>query len=283
MIQILSYIFYFVASSAGPIWRRYLIKKKDPSNLGQVNLAFKVILITAIVGLFLPIFSPFYISGNIFYLIILSLVCGLAGMGYFILSFVAQKHVEAGVTNLIINVYTPITIVLATFFLHERLTVMQIAGTVLLLVAMIIVSKKHRTGRFHFDKSFLMMLASGVLLGILLVAERALQKTTGFSAGTIFSWWTQCLFLGLAVLVTHSRHEYSKKDILLTGVISAIGSLSYVILVTVVGNLSLVSAVTTFKVVIVFMAAAVFLKERDDMPRKIIGSIIAVLGLFLMR
>jgi hypothetical protein len=39
------------------------------------------------------------------------------------------------------------------------------------------------------------MLLSGVFLGILLTAERALQKITGFSAGTMLSWWSQSLFL----------------------------------------------------------------------------------------
>ena len=126
------------------------------------------------------------------------------------------------------------------------------------------------------------MVASGISLGFVLVAERALQKTTGFSAGTIFSWVSQATFLGLATLFTKSKHEYSQKNIAITGILSAIGSLSYVILVTVVGNLSVVSAITTFKVIIVFILAAIFLKEREDLHRKILGSIIAVVGLLLM-
>jgi uncharacterized membrane protein len=43
-----------------------------------------------------------------------------------------------------------------------------------------------------------------------------------------------------------------------------------------------VSSITTFKVVIVSVAAALFLNEKEDLPRKIIGSIIAVIGLLLM-
>ncbi len=283
MTIFLSYIFFFIASAVGPLWRRYLMKKTNPDSLGQIHLAFNVILITAIVGSFLPFFKPFYISGDPLFLFSLALVSGLCGMGYFILSFMAQKHVEAGVTTLVLNIYTPVTIILATFFLHEALTGIQIIGTVLLLLAMVIVSKKHRVGRFRFDKYFLMMLASGVLLGFVLVAERALQKTTGFTAGTLFSWWSQVAFLGLAVLVTGSRHQYSRKNMLTTGAVSAVASLSYVILVTVVGNLSFVASVTTFKVVIIFIAAAIFLKEREDLPRKIIGSIIALAGLLLMK
>lgn len=186
----------------------------------------------------------------------------------FITSYTAQKHVEAGVTTLVSNIYTPVIIVLAT---------------ILLLIGILIVSKKHQIGKFKFDKYFLLMLLSGVMLGISLTAERTLLKTTGFTAGTIFSWWAQCLVLGIAVLITKNKNVYSKKDIAITGSLRFLQSLSWVILTFVVGNLSLVSSITTFKVVIIFIAAAIFLKERTDMPRKITGSLVALVGLLLMK
>ncbi|NTW14699.1 MAG: hypothetical protein HGA31_06790, partial [Candidatus Moranbacteria bacterium] len=55
------------------------------------------------------------------------------------------------------------------------------------------------------------------------------------------------------------------------------------VLLFAVGNLSLVSAVTTFKVVIIFVFAAIFLKEREDLTRKIIGSLVSVAGLLMMK
>ena len=180
------------------------------------------------------------------------------------------------------NIYTPTTIVLATIFLNEGLTIKQIFGTILLLIGMVVVSKKHRIGRFKFDKYFLLMLLGGVMLGISLTAERALQKTTGFTGGTMLSWWMQCGFLGLATLITKNKNQYTKKDIMITGGLRFLQSLSWVILIFMVGNLSIVSSITTFKVVIVFIAAAIFLKERSDLPRKIIGSLVALAGLLLM-
>ena len=77
---------------------------------------------------------------------------------------------------MISNIYTPITIILATLFLHESLTLIQVAGTILLLIGMVIVSKKHKIGKFSFDKYFLLMALSGVVLGVCIIAERALQK-----------------------------------------------------------------------------------------------------------
>lgn len=283
MIVFFSYIFYFVAASASPLQRRWLATKKNIDNEGQIHFAFQVTFITVILSLLLPLFEPFRIQGDIYYLLGLSLICGLFGAGYFIFSYTAQKHVEAGVSSLVSNIYTPITIVLATVFLNEKLTLIQIFGTILLLIGMLIVSKKHRIGKFKFDKYFVFMILSGVMLGVCLVAERALMKITGFTAGTMFSWWAQCIFLGLITLITHNKSIYSKKDITITGVLRFFQSLSWVVLIFVVGNLSLVSAITTFKVVIVFIGGAIFLKEREDLLIKIIGSIIALAGLLLMK
>jgi drug/metabolite transporter (DMT)-like permease len=282
MAIILSYLFYFIASSSSSLQRRWLSTSKDKSWKEQTHFAFDVVLVLFLGSFLLPLFSPFYLAGDTSRIVILSLVCGVFGMGYFILNYIAQKHVDAAVTSVVSNIYTPVTIILSSLFLHEGLNGKQIIGTVLLLVALFVISKKHQVSRFRFDKYFWMMLVSGVLLGVLLVAERSLQKTTGLSASTMMSWGSQCLFLGLATLIARSRHTYTKKDVLFTGALKLLQGISYVTLVYVVGNLSLVSSITTFKVVIVFIAAVFFLKEKDHLKRKIFGSIIALIGLLLM-
>lgn len=283
MIILLSYIFYFIAASASPLQRRWLAKTKGGDSRNQINFAFKVTLVGVVLSLLIPFFSPFKLEGNPLIIFLLALTCGVFGAGAFVTSYVAQKHVEAGVSSLIANIYTPISIVLASLFLSEGLTQLQVVGTTLLLVAMVVVSKKHKIGRFRFDRYFLLSVAGGIMLGFCITAERALMKETGFTAGTMVSWWSQCAALGIAAYAVRSKHTYSRKDVLTTGVLRFLQSLSWVILLFVVGNLSVASSVTTFKVVIIFLAAAIFLREREDLPRKIFGSIIAVAGLLLMK
>jgi drug/metabolite transporter (DMT)-like permease len=283
MIVFFSYIFYFIAASASPLQRRWIAKTKNLENNGQIHFAFMTTLICSILSLFILFFQPFFILGNIFTIVILTLLCGVFGAGFYMSSYFAQRHVEAGVSSVISNIYTPITIILATFFLNEKLTLVQILGTLLLLAGMVIVSKKHRIGRFSFDKYFLLMLSSGVMLAVVLVSERAMVNMSGFAAGTMLSWWSTCLFLGLATLITKNKNVYSTKDIAITGILRFFQNLSWVMLVFVVGNLSLVSSITTFKVVLIFFLGATFLNEKEDLPRKIIGSIIALAGLLLMK
>ena len=277
------YLIYFVLTTVNALQRRFVIKKKNAQGVEQISFAFQVMAILVFASVVMQFFSPLYFSGNKVYLILLSMVCGVCGMGYFILNFSAQKHVDAGVSNVIVNIYTPITIILAFLFLGEGLTNTQILGTLLLMVSMFLVSKKHRLGAFRFDKYFWLMVLSGVSMGILLVAERALQKQTGLTGATMLSWGAQCFFLGLATLYFKSKHPYTNSEVLTTGILQVGSSMSYVVLLYIVGNLSLVSSITTFKIVAVFIGAALLLHEREDLPRKILGSVIAVIGLLLMK
>jgi drug/metabolite transporter (DMT)-like permease len=258
------------------------MREKGGDAKGQIQFAFHIFCILSVFSLLLLFFDLFSLHGNPYYLFLLSLTCAIFGALTSISAYVAQKHVEAGVTTLVSNIYTPITIVLSSIFVREGLNNLQILGTALLLIAMVIVGKKHRIGRFRFDKYFMLTLLSGVFVSILLVAERTLQHKTGFTAGTMLSWWSQAIALGIVSFFVNTKHNYTKKEVWLTGTLRSLQALSFVILVFIVGNLSIVSSITTFKIVVVFIAAAIFLKEREDLPRKIFGCIIALAGLLLM-
>ena len=89
MIQLLSYVFYFVAASASPLQRRWLATKKNTDNKGQISFAFQVMLITVFLSLLIPFFQPFYLQGNVFKLISLVLICGVFGAGFYVVSYTA--------------------------------------------------------------------------------------------------------------------------------------------------------------------------------------------------
>ncbi len=280
MILILCYLFYFIAATLSPLQRRKLALASHGN--GQVAFAFRVSIVVALLGSLLPFFSAAELKGDALLLSLLALTSGVFGAAAIASQYWAQKHVEAGLTTLLSNLYTPVTILLATLLLGEGLTFVQGVGTVFLLASILLVSKKHRLGRLHFDKHFVAMVFSGVTLGVALTAERALINTTGFTTGTMLSWWAQAVGLGVAALLFGAKTSYTLKETLVTGGLRYLQLLSWVLLVYVAQNLSVVSAVTTFKVVIIFMVAAIFLHEREDMMQKVIGSSVAVVGLLLM-
>ncbi|MDB5178547.1 MAG: hypothetical protein JWN01_490 [Patescibacteria group bacterium] len=279
---LLCYVFYFIAATLSPLQRRKL-SLTSPTSGYTFAFAFRTSLVVGCLGLLLPFFSPAEFKGESSTILVLAFASGIFGTISITSQYWAQKHVEAGTTILIGNIYTPVTIILASLLLREGLTPLQAIGTLLLLAAMIVVSKKHHLGKQRFDKYFLTMLLSGIALGIALTAERALINTTGFTTGTLLSWWAQVLTTGIAALLFETKTAYTLKETLITGTLRFFQLLSWVLLVYAAGNISLVSAVTTFKVVIIFVFAAIFLHEREDLTRKIIGSLIAVGGMFLLK
>lgn len=282
MAVLVAYLAYFVIGTIAPLQRRWLAVKKPGEDRGEALFAFQVMIIIASVSLVFPFFSPFAITGDPSKLVFLTLATGMLGAGYFLINYLTQKHVEASVSSVVGNVYTPITIVLATIFLGEGLTTAQILGTALLLVGVIVVSKKHKTGQFSFDRSFWLVILSGIMLAVALTTERALIIETGFTAGSMLSWWSQVTGLGIIALITRSKHSYTVRDVFVTGSVRALQASSWLALVFIAGNLSLVASITTFKVITIFIAAAIFLKERENLPQKIFGSVVAVTGLLLM-
>ena len=280
-MSLLAYLFYFTAATVAPIQRRWLAVRNEGGS--KIDLSFKVYFLGALPTLLFPFFSPFELHGSYLALLLLSIVAGIGLTAYSICYYTAQGHVEAGTTSVLSNFYTPLTIVLSTFFLKEKLHGLQILGAAILILAAVIVSKKHRTGRVSFDKYFWLMILAGFFLSIFLIANTQLMRMTGFTASTILSWWAACVGLGILKLFSPGKTTYTRKDLVITGSFKFLQDLSWTILVYVVANLSVVSAVTTFKVVLIFFSAALFLREREDLGRKVLGSAIAVAGLFLMR
>jgi len=281
MGAVLAYIFYFVAATASPLQRRHLATTRE-TDAGQIDFAFRVMFVCTVLSLILALFQRPQLHDDLGRVAWLALACGLFGAVALATGYIAQRRVEAGTFALVGNIYTPVTIVLASVFLNERLTPLQVVGTLLLLISVVMVSRKHRLTRWRFDKYFVLVVISGLALGAVLTAERSLIKDNGLTAGTWISWSAQSLFLAAAALVSRQKSQHDLRDTAVTSSLRFLQQLSWVVLVTVVANLSLVSAVTTFKIVLVFVAAAVWLHEREDLRRKIIGSLIAVVGLLLM-
>lgn len=283
MTDIAAYIFYFIAASASPLWLRWLAVHHQGDKGGQIDFAARVTLIIAILSLSLLIVSPIQLTGSLPVIALIAIVGGIFNAGFYVCSYVAQKHVDAGVAYVLNNIYTPVAIVLATVFLHEKLVGTQILGAFLLLSSMVIISKKHQIGRFTFDKYFWLMILSGTSLGVFLTLFRQLQKVAGFTGSFVISAWALALCMALVNAFVKQPTGHTSRNTVIAASLQFSQNLAWSLLLFIIANLSVVSAVTTFKAVIVFVLAAVILHERDHVLRKVLGSILAVIGLLLMR
>lgn len=282
MTAILAYIFFFVAATASPLQRRHQSKvtKTDPIILAAWTQAFVWVLGLSL--LYRADTSSFEWS---WHLAFLSLGLLISSPLFFYLSYKSQKHVDATQSIILSNIYTPVAIALALLFLGDALTKTQIIGAIILFFAMILISIE-RVGNksFAFSKHSFEMLTSGIFLGIVLFLEKATMDLVGNRVGIVFSWTAQIIGLFALVYAIRGIHKLpTKREILVSGSLRYAQQLSWVTLLIVVGNLALVSAVTTFKIVFIFLGAFIFLKERDHLARKFLGVAIAIIGLLLMK
>src|SRR5438105_2196384 len=112
MLDFLYYIFYFVSSTSSTLQRRELATRRT-NDSGQVDFAFRVMLITFVLSVVLVFFKRPAINQGLVTVISLAVICGVFGAVSIGSQYVAQRHVEAGVTTLVGNIYTPVSIVLA--------------------------------------------------------------------------------------------------------------------------------------------------------------------------
>lgn len=146
MAILLAYLFYFVPSTASSLQRRHLALRRDTYK-GQIDFAFRVTLITFVLSFVLIFFKKPEFNQSFTTIVLLMIVCGVTGSIPIAAQYIAQRHVKTGLTTLIGNVYTPITLLLSAILLHESLKSRQIVGTILLLISVVLVSRKHRLGR----------------------------------------------------------------------------------------------------------------------------------------
>ena len=285
MTTVLAYLFYFVFATWSPLQRRVLATKTNynPILIAQKTSLVKI-LIATVVFVLIPSKGSFVFSEQLWILLILSCLFSVI---HFVLIYATQKHIDATKTTIIVNIYTPVSILLATIFLGESLALKQIFGTLLLLLAVVIISINKIDNKFlKIDKYVLRMLIVGITLGIVLVIERQLMKITGNWNGVFLSWFAS--FVGLSIVAPLVSKYFagtrpSNKDVIVTAGLNFLQQASWPILVVAVGNFSVVSSVTTFKIVVVFVASYLFLQEKDHLRRKIAGSILALIGLLLMK
>ncbi|OGL30456.1 hypothetical protein A3F37_01105 [Candidatus Saccharibacteria bacterium RIFCSPHIGHO2_12_FULL_41_12] len=281
MTAVLAYIFFFVAATVSPLQRRHQSRrtKTDPIVLAAWTQAFVWVL-----GLSLLYKADISFSWS-WHLIFLNAGLFICGPLFFYLSYNSQKHVDATQSVVLSNIYTPVAIILAILFLSETLTLQQIMGAIILFIAMLIISIERATSQsFRFSKYSIYMLSSGVFLGIILFLEKATMNLIGNRVGIVVSWTAQTIGLLILAYALRGIHKLpTKREIFTSGALRYAQQLSYVTLLIVVGNLALVAAVTTFKIVFIFLGAFVFLHEKEHLYRKFFGVVIAIVGLLLMK
>lgn len=207
--------------------------------------------------------------------------------GFFALAFQLNKKVDATQYVVISNMYTVVTVLLGVFVIHEAFSRMQFLGMMLLIIGAIIVSIKGiRLRSWRFDRHTVILAIASLGLGVGLAAERGCLNYMSFSTYVLLGWGLQtmllCFFAYKDWLVLPKINRSEWVGISKMGIARACHNTGFFLSVALSRNVSLIASVTSFRVPLVFVASFIFLKERDHLPRRLLGVMIATAGLLLL-
>ncbi len=208
------------------------------------------------------------------------------------LFFGSLNHLGAGLTAIVVCMYSPFVITLSLIFLEEKLTLLQVLGAVMIICAVLIATKR-KEKRTENNKQLIV----GVILGVLASASMAvgvvIMKPILETSPLV---WTTLVrlcggIIGLAVVFLIFPQRRALIDSLIitrswTHIV--VGSLvgAYAAMLVWLGGMkytqaSVASALNQTSTIFIFVFAALLLKERMNL-RKTIGVVLAFAGSILV-
>jgi len=217
---------------------------------------------------------------------VMLLIAGLLFAGFNFLGWRANSHIDAAQFAVISNIQGIFTVIISGIFLGERLSPIQLLGVMVIITAACMVSVKGLTRKtFRIDNYSWIAIASSVCAGAALLAEKFLIGEMTLPTYYIIGWGLQTIWMTVLVRKEWKHLPELKaadyRDIIWQGLLRTGAGFAIIVAFTMADS-GLLSAIRSYKTVLVFLAALIFLGEKDHLWRKAIGSILATAGLLLL-
>lgn len=277
---LLTLLSVFVVSIAN-ILQKVLMKdeKSDPYSYAlvfQFLIAILSLPIAMVQGFQIPI-----INSNLVFLVIAAALWG----GTAVFLFKALQVMEASEVTILSSIRVVITIIASILFLQESFNVLNVLGTILILVSILLVTNLNKG--IKFNKGIFYTLVMALFSGLAIVADGFNTKNyDAASYSTIVNFLTATILLIIYPKVLKQWNNYTKpnflKMMLPLAVFSTIQGLAYLMALAVGGNTSQVGTIRQASIIVTVILAVIFLKERDYLGRKLIAAILVTCGVVLL-
>jgi len=261
-----------------------VLLKDDKSDPISFSIFFQVgvsIIIAALVfllngGIVIPDLSEIWV-----YVLLMGILYGLANVSV----FKSLKLTDASQFGVLFQSKNLFAIVGTSLIFNEMLTTKQWIGALLLIAGVVIVSLNKT--KLKIDKGSLLALLAGLLFGAANVNDRFLVSYFDPYSYVVVGF----LFPAILISVIYPRKLAGIKIFLNKSYLfkMAVLCLTYGLSATAffaalstTDNASQLFTINAFSVITVVVFSMIFLKERDFMPRKILGAILSLVGLLLV-
>lgn len=201
--------------------------------------------------------------------------------------FKAAETLDAANLNIIIMLRAVGVMIVAAVLLGETLSRTQLIGAILIMSAGYIASRPDRGEKIRHSKGVAAALTGVALFSVGLVLEKASVDIMGVETYFLIGWSMQLLFVAL-LSVKHIKADGRKNitklvpRMALLGFLTGLGGLTYILALAWSDNTPLVISFLNLKVILIILGGYIFLKERKGMHHKIVGGLLATLGVILL-
>lgn len=280
---ILAIIAVFTGSASFLLQR--VLMKDDKSDAFTYAIVFQILC-----AIFLGVFSSFngFSFPNIMDLKFNYLLVGVLYAGGALASFQAYKTLEASQVSIIAATSPLWTIIGALFFLQESFTSLQFIGSLLVLLAIILVNYTKRGIAFNQGTIYALLFA--IFFGIALVNDKYILNVSPADA---LSYTTIAFALPALIMIIIRPFVFKKmkvflqpkilKNMLIMSFLYSVSAAAFFIALDSGANASQLGAINKSSVIVTIILAALFLKERGHLVKKIIAALLVTIGVILLR
>lgn len=262
--------------------QRIVLKHK---NISPITLAiFFQFAVAAIIAIYAALTNTLQFPNMLPLLPNLIIMTIFYGLGN-VLLFKAIEKAQISLVAILFSTRAIFAVFLSTLILHEVFTINQIIGALLVLAGIVIVNL-HGI-KLQFGKGELYALIAALCFGAAFINDKILLNTFSVNPYLVLNF----LFPALATAIIYPKFFMQGKTLLTKSIRlpfllqCAIFSISVVALFTAIQiapNVSQVAVINVTNVIVTVLLAVIFLKERNSMGKKILGALLAFMGLLLV-
>ena len=278
-----------VAGSSAGLLQRVLMRGKVSGSYSytavtQLLSAFVVLGFAIILGRTSFPSIEVILSNRLYIFIIFSAIL-YALNGAFV--FKALQSVEISKFTILYTLRAVVTIIVATIFLNEGLTLIQLIGAGCILFAVIYVNSKSLKDLFIFNRGEIYALMAALSFGTATVSDKYLIAWFDYVPYLFIDFLLPALILFavrpkvVSEVGTLIKQKLASKLILFSA-LYAIAALSFFGALSMANNASLVSSVGQSGTILTVILGIVLLKERDQLGKKLLAGAISFIGLVLL-
>ncbi|MDP2873809.1 MAG: EamA family transporter [bacterium] len=271
-----------VSTYAVSILLQRILLKDDKSDPVAYSIVFQ--LVTGLVILVYALVRGFSVPNLLPILPNLILMTFLYGVGN-VLIFKSLKAGEASEFTIVFATRVFWTIAAAIFFLGEAFSLRQGIGTLLIIASIILVSWKDK--RFRLGKGGLSGLGAALCFGLAFANDAFILRNFDVPSYLAIAFIVPALMVWLfnpraAKNMLPLFEKAMLKKLLVLAVLFAVSAITIFLAYQVGKNAAQIAVLGQTATIVTVLLAIVFLREKNDILKKIAGAAISLLGVILV-